>query len=58
VTSVNFAAELTGQLAMWNAAMTNHPYDFDIERHETVASMTRRLDAAGGCVRWLRQAGQ
>ena len=52
-------SRLVGQLEMWNAAMTNHPYDFDVERHETVASMRRRLDAAGAAFAgYVRQASE
>ena len=39
-------SRLVGQLAMWNAAVENRPYDFEVERDESVASMRRRLDEA------------
>lgn len=40
-------ARLVGQLAMWNAAVAGRPYDFGIERGESIASMRRRLAAEG-----------
>ena len=40
-------SRLVGQMQMWNAAMANEPYDFDIERHETLDSMRERLELAG-----------
>ena len=52
-------SRLVGQLAMWNAAMTNQPYDFGVERDETIASMRRRLDNDGAAfARYVRQAGE
>ncbi|HLX32719.1 MAG TPA: AraC family transcriptional regulator [Gaiellaceae bacterium] len=40
-------ARLVGQLAMWNAAVRNEPYDFDSERNQSVGCMKRRLAEAG-----------
>jgi AraC family transcriptional regulator len=40
-------SRLVGQLAMWNAAVAGRPYDFEVERDESVGSMRRRLDEAG-----------
>ncbi len=46
-------------MAMWCAAMADREYDFAVERHESVASMRRRLagDRPGvrrtRCARWL-----
>lgn len=40
-------SRLVGQLAMWDAATHDRPYDFDIERHESVAGMQARLAEAG-----------
>jgi AraC family transcriptional regulator len=40
-------SRLVGQLAMWDAATHDRPYDFDLERHETVAGMRARLAEAG-----------
>jgi AraC family transcriptional regulator len=55
-------SRLVGQLDMWNAAMRSDAYDFGVERHETVASMRRRLDEAGpafaGYVRESEQRGR
>ena len=41
-------SRLIGQMAMWNAAIANRPYDWDLERDETVASMRARLASEGG----------
>lgn len=41
-------SRLIGQMAMWNAAIANRPYDWDVERGESVASMRTRLAAEGG----------
>jgi AraC family transcriptional regulator len=41
-------SRLVGQLDMWNAAMASTPYDFEIERHESLESMRARLATAGG----------
>jgi AraC-like DNA-binding protein len=40
-------SRLTGQLAMWDAAMANQPYDFGGERDQTIASMRRCLEVEG-----------
>jgi AraC family transcriptional regulator len=40
-------SRLVGQLEMWNAAVAGRPYDFEIERDESVGSMQRRLSTAG-----------
>jgi len=40
-------SRLIGQLAMWNAAVAGRPYDFAVERNESVASMQSRLAEAG-----------
>lgn len=40
-------SRLVGQLAMWNAAVAGRPYDFEIERGESVGSMRRRLAEDG-----------
>ena len=40
-------SRLVGQLAMWDAATQNEPYDFDVERGESTASMRARLAEAG-----------
>jgi AraC-like DNA-binding protein len=40
-------ARLVGQLAMWNAATHEQPYDFDVENGETVAHMRARLSESG-----------
>ena len=40
-------ARLVGQLAMWDAATHDRPYDFAAERGESVASMRERLAEAG-----------
>lgn len=40
-------SRLVGQLAMWDAASAGKPYDFDVERDESIGSMRRRLAEAG-----------
>jgi hypothetical protein len=40
-------SRLVGQLAMWDAATHDRPYDFDVEKGETVAHMRERLAEAG-----------
>jgi AraC family transcriptional regulator len=40
-------SRLVGQLAMWDAATHDRPYDFGVERGETVASMRARLSEVG-----------
>ncbi|HET9322838.1 MAG TPA: AraC family transcriptional regulator [Gaiellaceae bacterium] len=40
-------SRLVGQLAMWDAAVNDRPYDFEVERGESVASMRARLAEAG-----------
>ncbi len=40
-------SRLVGQMAMWNAAVGDREYDFDVEQAEPVASMRERLAVAG-----------
>jgi AraC-like DNA-binding protein len=40
-------SRLVGQLAMWNAAVAGRPYDFEVERDESVHSMRQRLAEEG-----------
>jgi AraC family transcriptional regulator len=40
-------SRLVGQLAMWDAATHDQPYDFEIEKNETVAAMRARLAEVG-----------
>jgi AraC family transcriptional regulator len=40
-------SRLIGQMAMWNAAIAGRPYDFDVERAESTASMRTRLALEG-----------
>jgi AraC-like DNA-binding protein len=40
-------SRLVGQLAMWDAAVNERPYDFAVEQGESVASMRARLAEAG-----------
>ncbi len=40
-------SRLVGQLAMWDAATHDRPYDFDVERGESVAGMRARLTQVG-----------
>lgn len=47
VTLRSLLSRLVGQLDMWNAAVEQRAYDFGIERHESLASIRRRLDTAG-----------
>ena len=40
-------SRLVGQMAMWNATIDGRPYDFDVERAESIDSMRARLAAEG-----------
>ena len=40
-------SRLVGQMAMWNATIDGLPYDFDVERGESLASMKARLADEG-----------
>jgi len=40
-------SRLVGQLQMWNEAVTNRPYDFTVEDHESLLSMRARLADCG-----------
>ena len=40
-------SRLIGQMAMWNAAIANRPYDWDVERDESLVSMRTRLASEG-----------
>jgi hypothetical protein len=40
-------ARLVGQLEQWDAAIAGRPYDFAVERGQTVAQMRARLDRVG-----------
>lgn len=40
-------ARLVGQLAMWDAATHDQPYDMDCERNETIADMRAKLAEVG-----------
>ncbi len=40
-------SRLVGQMQMWGAAMASRPYDFGLERDESIASMRERLAGAG-----------
>jgi AraC family transcriptional regulator len=40
-------SRLVGQLAMWDAAVHDRPYDFEVERDESVGGMRARLAEAG-----------
>ena len=40
-------SRLVGQLAMWDAATHDEPYDFDVEQGESVAEMRSRLAESG-----------
>ncbi|MBA3375685.1 MAG: hypothetical protein H0U00_07725 [Actinobacteria bacterium] len=40
-------SRLVGQLAMWDAAVHDRPYDFEVERHEIVGDMRARLARSG-----------
>lgn len=40
-------SRLVGQLEMWDAATHDRPYDFDVERHESVPHMRARLARSG-----------
>jgi AraC family transcriptional regulator len=40
-------SRLVGEMAMWNAAIDGRPYDFDVERDETVSDLRARLADEG-----------
>jgi AraC family transcriptional regulator len=40
-------SRLIGQMGMWNAAMATRDYDWDVEDHESLASMRERLAVEG-----------
>jgi AraC family transcriptional regulator len=40
-------ARLVGQLAMWDAAVRDRPYDIDAERYETIAQLQAKLARVG-----------
>lgn len=40
-------SRLVGQMGMWNAVLANREYDWDIEQHESVASLRTRLGVEG-----------
>jgi hypothetical protein len=40
-------SRLVGQMDMWNAAMENRAYDFEVERGESLRSIRARLDSTG-----------
>jgi AraC family transcriptional regulator len=40
-------SRLVGQMQMWSAAMASRPYDFALERDESIPSMRDRLASAG-----------
>ncbi len=49
-------SRLVGQMDMWNAAMENRAYDFEVERGESLRSIRARLDSAGPA--FLAQANE
>lgn len=52
-------SRLVGQMAMWNASMDRHPYEWSLEQHESIDSMRRRLadDGASFLARMTEIAG-
>ena len=40
-------SRLIGQMAMWNAAIADRTYDFEVERRESITSMRSRLSDEG-----------
>lgn len=40
-------SRLVGQMDMWNCAIASRPYDWDVERHESIAGLRARLRSAG-----------
>jgi AraC family transcriptional regulator len=40
-------SRLIGQMGMWNAAVAGRPYEFDVERNESIPSMRSRLADEG-----------
>jgi hypothetical protein len=48
VTSLrHLLSRLIGQMDMWNCAIANEAYDWDVEQHEPAAAMRTRLDRVG-----------
>ena len=63
VTSLrSLLSRLIGQMDMWNCALANQAYDWDVENGETVASMRSRLDRVGptylGHIREVSEQGR
>ena len=63
VTSLrSLLSRLIGQMDMWNCALANQAYDWDVENAETVASMRSRLDRVGptylGHIREVSEQGR
>ena len=46
-TTRSLLSRLIGQMAMWNAAVAGHPYDFAVEAREDLPSMRTRLATEG-----------
>jgi AraC family transcriptional regulator len=46
-TTRSLLSRLIGQMDMWNNAIASRPYDWDVEKNESLASMRTRLAAAG-----------
>jgi AraC-like DNA-binding protein len=42
-TTRSLLSRLVGQMEMWNQSVANRPYDFAVERDETLCSMRKRL---------------
>lgn len=40
-------SRLIGQMDMWNKAIHDRPYDWDVEQHESIGSMRSRLASVG-----------
>jgi AraC family transcriptional regulator len=46
-TARSLLSRLVGQMDMWNQAVANRPYDFGVERNESIESMRTRLAECG-----------
>jgi hypothetical protein len=46
-TARSLLSRLVGQMAMWNQAVANRPYDFGVENGESIDSMRARLAECG-----------
>jgi len=52
-------SRLIGQMGMWNAAIAGREYDWEVEKHESITSMRRRLaDEGSAFVSFVGKVGE